>query len=141
MILWVAFITFVILALALDLGVFNKTPHEVKPKEAAMWTTVWVSCALIFAAVIYYAYENGWVDNPTQLTSSNAVMKYITGYLIELSLSVDNIFIIAVIFSTYAIPKIYQHEVLFYGVLGAIIFRALMIFFGVVLINKFSWMI
>ena len=75
------------------------------------------------------------------MTPSNAVLKYITGYLIELSLSIDNVFIIALIFSSFSIPKKYQHEILFYGVLGAIVFRALMIVFGVVLINKFSWII
>lgn len=141
MLLWTLFIILVIIALALDLGVFNRTPHEIKTKEAAAWTSVWVSLALLFTGIIYLAFKNQWIDNPTNLTPWDAVIKYVTGYLIELSLSVDNIFIIALIFSSFAIPKKYQHEVLFYGVLGAIIFRAIMIVFGVALITKFSWII
>ncbi len=141
MIVWTIFILVVLIALVLDLGVFNRTPHEIKTKEAAIWTSIWVSCAMLFSGVIYFAFKNSWIDNPTHLTPSHAVLKYITGYLIELSLSVDNVFIIALIFSSFAIPKKYQHEILFYGVLGAIVFRAIMIFFGVALINKFSWII
>lgn len=141
MILWASFIAFIILALALDLGVFNKSPHEIKTKEATLWTIVWVTVASLFSGVIYLAFKNGWVDNPTNLTPVNAVMKYITGYLIELSLSVDNIFLIALVFSSFGIAKKYQHEVLFYGVLGAIVFRAIMIIFGVALITRFSWVI
>lgn len=141
MIVWIIFISIVTFALILDLGVFNRKPHEIKTKEAATWTSIWVTCATLFAGIIYLSFENNWIVNPTNLTPTNAVLKYITGYLIELSLSVDNIFIIALIFSSFHIPKKYQHEVLFYGVLGAIVFRALMIFFGVALITKFSWMI
>lgn len=141
MILWIAFISFIIFALALDLGVFNRNPHEIKTKEATAWTIVWVTIALLFSGVVYMAFQNNWVGNPTNLTPTQAVLKYITGYLIELSLSVDNIFLIALIFSSFQIAKKYQHEVLFYGVLGAIIFRAIMIVFGVALINKFSWII
>lgn len=141
MTVWIVFIVIVIIALILDLGIFNRTPHEIKTKEAAIWTSIWVTCALLFSGIIYLSFQNNWIANPTNLTSSNAVLKYITGYLIELSLSVDNIFIMALIFSSFAIPKKYQHEVLFYGVLGAIVFRAIMIVFGVALITKFSWMI
>lgn len=141
MILWIAFTAFVILALILDLGVFNRSPHEIKVKEATIWTMVWVLCAVAFAGVIYFGFNHGWVENPTNLSPYNAVVKFLTGYLIELSLSVDNIFVIALIFSSFMIPKKYQHEVLFYGVLGAIVFRAIMIVFGVALINRFSWII
>lgn len=141
MILWVSFILFVVLGLALDLGVFNRNPHVIKTKEALAWTSVWVGSALLFSIVVYYAFLNGWVANSTQLSPENAVVKYITGYLIELSLSVDNIFVIAIIFTSFSIPQEYRHEVLFYGVLGAIVFRAVMIVFGVALINKFSWII
>ncbi|MCO6496987.1 MAG: TerC family protein [Chitinophagaceae bacterium] len=129
------------MALTLDLGIFNRTPHEIKTKEAAVWSTVWVTVAIAFSGIIYLSFQNQWVDNPTGLTPINAVVKYITGYLIELSLSVDNIFIIALIFTSFAIPKKYQHEVLFWGVLGAIVFRAIMIIFGVTLINTFDWII
>ena len=141
MIVWIIFIAVVIFALILDLGVFNRKPHEIKTKEAAIWTSVWVTCALLFSGVVYLSFENDWIANPTNLTPTDAVLKFVTGYLIELSLSVDNIFIIALIFSSFAIPKKYQHEVLFYGVLGAIVFRAIMIVFGVALITEFSWMI
>lgn len=141
MVIWIVLIAIVIAALVIDLGVVNKTPHEIKTKEAVIWTSVWVTLALLFSGVIYLAFDNEWIANPTQLSPNEAVLKYLTGYLIELSLSIDNVFIIALIFSSFAIPKIYQHEVLFYGVLGAIVFRALMIVFGVALITKFSWMI
>ncbi len=141
MIVWTVFIVIVVFALILDLGVFNRKPHEIKTKEAAIWTSVWVTYAIFFSGIIYLSFQNNWIANPTNLTASDAVLKYITGYLIELSLSIDNIFIIALIFSSFAIPKKYQHEVLFYGVLGAIVFRALMIVFGVALITKFNWMI
>lgn len=141
MIVWVVFIAFIILFLALDLGVFNRTPHVIKTKEAAIWTSIWVTLALGFSGVIYWLFQNGLVENPTGLAPDVAVLKYITGYLIELSLSIDNVFVIAVIFSSFKIPQKYQHEVLFYGILGAVVFRALMIFFGVALINKFDWII
>ena len=141
MIVWIVFIAVVIFALILDLGVFNRKPHVIKTKEAAIWTSVWVTCALLFSGIVYLSFQHNWIANPTNLTPSNAVLKFVTGYLIELSLSVDNIFIIALIFSSFAIPKKYQHEVLFYGVLGAIVFRAIMIVFGVALITEFSWMI
>lgn len=141
MILWIIFILFVLIALSLDLGVFNRTPHVIQTKEAAIWTSIWVGSALLFSGLIYLAFQHNWIANPTDLTPQDAVIKYITGYLIELSLSVDNIFVIALIFSGFSIPKKYQHEVLFYGVLGAIVFRAIMILFGVALITKFSWII
>ncbi len=105
MIVWAVFILVIIFALALDLGVFNRTPHVIKTKEAATWTGIWVTCAVLFSGIIYLAFENNWVNNSTNLTPTNAVLKYITGYLIELSLSFDNVFIIALIFSSFAIPK------------------------------------
>lgn len=138
---WVIFIAVVILFLALDLGVFNKNDHVIKSKEAGIWTAIWVTIALSFSGVIYWLFSSGLVANPTGLTPSTAVLKYVTGYLIELSLSIDNVFVIAVIFSSFKIPALYQHRVLFWGILGAIIFRGLMIFFGVALINKFDWII
>ncbi|MDX1471411.1 MAG: TerC family protein [Flavobacteriaceae bacterium] len=139
MIVWIVFILVIIGFLALDLGVFNKKAHVISTKEASIWTTVWVTLSLIFSAIIYWLYSNGIVDNMDDLTPKEATMKYITGYLIELSLSIDNIFVIAVIFSAFQIPQKYQHRVLFWGILGAIIFRAAMILFGVVLIKKFSF--
>jgi len=102
---------------------------------------VWITIALGFSWVIYWLFLNGLVENPTGLTPNNAVLKYITGYLIELSLSIDNVFVIAVIFSAFKIPPLYQHRVLFWGILGAIVFRGVMIIFGVALINRFEWVI
>lgn len=139
--IWIVFIAFILVFLALDLGVFNKENHIIKTKEASIWTAIWVTIALSFSGVIYWLFANGMVENPTDLTPNNAVLKYITGYLIELSLSVDNIFVIAVIFASFKIPTLYQHRVLFWGILGAIVFRAIMIFFGVALITRFEWII
>ena len=141
MIVWAGFLFMIFIFLALDLGVFNKEDHVIKSREAGLWTTLWVSVALSFSFVIYWLYSTGRIDNPTNLEPSTAVLKYITGYLIELSLSIDNVFVIAVIFQAFAIPPIYQHRVLFWGILGAIVFRALMILFGVTLINRFDWII
>ena len=139
--IWIIFIAFILIFLALDLGVFNKENHVIKTKEASIWTAIWVTVALSFSGVIYWLFANGMVENPTGLTPNNAVLKYITGYLIELSLSVDNVFVIAVIFASFKIPALYQHRVLFWGILGAIVFRAIMIFFGVALITRFEWII
>ncbi|WP_297764896.1 TerC family protein [uncultured Muriicola sp.] len=141
MLVWIAFITLIIIFLALDLGVFNKHDHVIRSKEASLWTALWVTVALSFSGVIYWLFSEGLVDNPTQMTPNAAVINYITGYLIELSLSIDNVFVIAVIFSAFSIPPIYQHRVLFWGILGAIVFRALMILFGITLINRFDWII
>ncbi|WP_047245230.1 TerC family protein [Maribacter thermophilus] len=141
MVVWIIFVACVLVFLALDLGVFHKNDHVIKSKEAGIWTVIWVTIAFAFSGVIYWLFSNGYVENPTGLTPNNAVLKYITGYLIELSLSVDNVFVIAVIFSSFRIPPIYQHRVLFWGILGAIVFRALMILFGVALITKFEWVI
>ncbi|WP_047414907.1 TerC family protein [Cellulophaga sp. Hel_I_12] len=141
MIVWILFLALIIFFLALDLGVFNKEDHIIKSKEAGIWTAVWVTVALSFSGVIYWLFTEGLIANSTGLTPDSAVLKYITGYLIELSLSIDNVFVIAVIFSTFKIPPIYQHRVLFWGILGAIVFRALMIFFGVALITRFDWII
>ncbi len=140
MTVWIIFIFTILIFLALDLGVFNKTPHIINSKEAGKWTAIWVAIAFLFSGVMYFLYQNSLVDNPTNLKPIEATMKFITGYLIELSLSVDNIFIIAVIFASFKISQKYQHRVLFWGIIGAIIFRGLMISFGVVLINKVSWM-
>ncbi|HET8736917.1 MAG TPA: TerC family protein [Pricia sp.] len=139
--IWIGFIALIIFFLALDLGVFHKNEHVIKTKEAGIWTAVWVSVALSFTGVIYWLFSEGLVENPTGLTPNNAMLKYVTGYLIELSLSIDNVFVIAVIFSSFKIPALYQHRVLFWGILGAIVFRGLMILFGVALINKFDWII
>ena len=139
MFIWIGFLVLIFIFLALDLGVFHRDPHQISTREAMNWTTLWVTISLLFSGVVYWSYENGWVDNVEALSSKQAVLKYLTGYLIELSLSLDNIFVIALIFAYFSVPKIYQHRVLFWGILGAVFFRAIMIFLGVVLIHKFAW--
>ncbi len=139
MIVWIIFIAAILLFLALDLGVFNKTPHIISTREAGKWTGIFVTISFLFSGVIYWLYGNNYIANPDALQPIEASIKFITGYLIELSLSVDNIFVIAIIFSSFRIPQKYQHRVLFWGIIGAIVFRGLMIYFGVLLINKFTW--
>ena len=140
MIVWILFLVAILLFLALDLGVFNKDAHVIKPREAGIWTAIWVTLSFLFSFVINWLYSNNHIPNPTSIKPAVATMKFITGYLIELSLSVDNIFVIAIIFASFRIPLKYQHRVLFWGILGAVLLRGSMIFFGVILINKFSWM-
>ena len=139
MIVWIIFLAAILLFLALDLGVFNKTPHIISSKEAGKWTGIFVTISFLFSGVIYWLYGNNYIANPDALKPLDASIKFITGYLIELSLSVDNIFVIAIIFSSFRIPQKYQHRILFWGIMGAIVFRGLMIYFGVLLIHKFSW--
>ncbi|OUS16274.1 hypothetical protein A9Q93_05770 [Nonlabens dokdonensis] len=139
MIIWISFIILVTIFLCLDLFVFNRKAHVIDTKEASKFTALWVGIALSFTAAIYFIYDYGYLENPDQLTASNAALKYLTGYLIELSLSIDNIFVIAVIFKSFSIDQKYQHRVLFWGIVGALVFRALMILFGITLINKVSW--
>ncbi len=126
---WVGFVAFVLAMLALDLGVFNKTPHVVKAKEAALWTSIWVGLALLFAGGLAW-----FVDRPTALT-------FLTGYVIEESLSVDNIFVIVLIFQYFAVPAKYQHRVLFWGILGALVMRGVFIGVGAALLARFEWII
>jgi tellurite resistance protein TerC len=139
MLVWILFFATIFIFLALDLGVFNKNPHHISYKEAGIWTAIWVVLSFAFSGVVNWIYSNHFISNPTGIKPSTATIKYITGYLIELSLSIDNIFIIAIIFASFRISQKYQHRILFWGILGAIIFRGLMIYFGVLLINKFSW--
>ena len=137
---WLFFICIIFIFLAIDLGVFNKTPHIISSKEASIWTAIWISLSLVFSGVIYWLYQNHLIYNPTAISPEVASIKYITGYLVELSLSVDNIFVIALIFTSFQIPQKYQHRILFWGIVGAIIFRGFMILFGVILIHKFHFM-
>lgn len=141
MLIWAGFLGLITIFLLLDLGVFNKKSHVIKSKEAAIWTVIWVSAALAFSFVIHWLFKKQLIHNPAQISADTAVLKYITGYLIELSLSIDNVFVIAIIFTSFKIPLIYQHRVLFWGILGAIVFRAIMILFGVTLINTFDWIV
>lgn len=129
---------------ALDLGVFHRKAHVVTLREALGWTTVWVTLALIFNVVVYYLYEYnpaGWDMDTQQLSGAEASIQYFTGYLLEKSLSVDNIFVIAMVFTHFQVPLAYQHRVLFWGILGAVILRGVMIFGGVIMIERFDWVV
>jgi tellurite resistance protein TerC len=137
--LWIGFLTFILLCLALDLGVFNRKAHVISTREAFRWTSLWVSLSLLFSVFVYFAYEYNWLHS--ELTGYQATLIYLTGYLVEQSLSMDNVFVIAVIFAYFRIPRQYQHRVLFWGILGAIIFRGLMIGLGIALIQRFDWII
>ena len=127
--LWGGFTAFVLVMLALDLGVFHRHAHEVRFREALTWSVVWVALALTFNALIWT-----WFG-PTK------GLEFLTGYLIEKALSVDNIFVFLVIFSYFSVPAAYQHRVLFWGILGALVMRAIFIAAGAVLITKFHWII
>ena len=139
MLIWTAFIILILVFLAIDLGVFNREPHKISTKEAVNWTTLWVSVSLLFSGVVYLLYDGNAIANADGLTAGQAVLKYLTGYIIELSLSLDNIFVIAVIFTYFRVPNLYQHRVLFWGIIGAIIFRGIMILLGIALIKQFAW--
>ncbi|MEP6663854.1 MAG: TerC/Alx family metal homeostasis membrane protein, partial [Verrucomicrobiota bacterium] len=126
---WAGFIVVILVFLALDLGVFHRKAHAVGFKEALLWTFVWFAVAMLFAAGLFY-----WRDKKESL-------EFVTGYIIELSLSMDNVFVIALIFSFFRVPLFFQHRVLFWGILGALIMRGVMIGIGAALIRKFDWML
>jgi tellurite resistance protein TerC len=137
--LWIGFNVFVLGMLALDLGVFHRKSHTVSVKEATIWTAVWVSLALVFNTGIYF-YWNTLIPGSTY-SNSEAALAFFTGYLIEKSLSVDNVFVIALIFGYFAVPAAYQHRVLFWGILGALVMRATMILAGAALLKEYHWII
>ena len=147
--IWIAFIVFVLLMLALDMGVFHRKAHVVDVKEALAWSAVWLSMGLAFAVFLYFAYDNQWFGLGTVVDAvdgmvnngATATEKYLTGYIVEKSLSVDNIFVIALLFGFFAVPPIYQHRVLFWGILGALLLRGLMIGLGAKLIAEFHWIL
>lgn len=139
MTVWILFMAAIALLLAFDLGVLNRKAHVLSLKETTIWTTFWVVLGLGFSIGVYFIYQHSWVANPNALTPWDAALKYVTGYLVELSLSMDNIFVIAIIFSSFAVPQKYQHRVLFWGILGAILFRISAIYLGVALLKKFYW--
>ena len=126
--LWLAFNAFVLLMLALDLGVFHRKSHPVKVKEAMIWTVVWIALAFAFAGGIYL-----W-------QGSEPSLQFVAGYLIEKSLSVDNLFVFLMLFSYFKVPALYQHKVLFWGILGALVMRAALIAVGSVLLSRFHGM-
>ena len=126
---WVGFIACVLIFLALDLGVFHRKAHQVRFREALLWTSLWFCLAMLFAVAL------------KPLRGEKEALEFVTGYLIELSLSMDNVFIIALIFGYFHVPAEHQHRVLFWGILGALIMRGIMIFAGVALINTFHWIL
>ncbi len=137
---WILFIAFILVLLIIDLKLIHKDAHEISMKESLVWTMVWIIIALLFSIAVFYIYKYNFNGiNTHGLTPSIAVLDYITGFLIEKSLSLDNIFVIAVIFSYFKIDKKYQHNILFWGIIGALVFRGIMIVLGASLIDKFSW--
>lgn len=138
MLLWSIFIVFILFLLALDLGVFNRDNHVPSTREALRWTSLWAAVGLSFSLVVYYLYDHHW--GTRDLTGSEAVLKYLSGYLVELSLSMDNVFVMALIFKYFKIPSQFQHRILFWGILGALVFRGIMIGAGVWLMEQFQWM-
>ncbi|MBX3362118.1 MAG: TerC family protein [Phycisphaeraceae bacterium] len=149
--LYVGFIAMVLVFLALDLGVFHRHAHEVKVKEAITWTIVWVVCAMLFNVGVYFIYEHhvlGIGRDVQQLGAAardvggaEAAKLFFTGYIVEKSLSMDNVFVIAMIFTYFGVPAKYQHRVLFWGIIGALLMRGLMIGIGAALISRFSWVV
>jgi tellurite resistance protein TerC len=147
--IWIGFVLFVLLMLALDLGVFHRKAHVVSVREALGWSAVWVSLGLAFSGFVYFGYEHHWLGLGNTVDAvdgaindgKSAATKYITGYVVEKSLSVDNIFVIALIFGFMAVPPIYQHRVLFWGILGALVMRGAMIGVGATLIARFHWIL
>jgi tellurite resistance protein TerC len=137
--LWIGFNVFVLAMLALDLGVFHRKAHAVSGREALAWSIVWISLSLVFNAVIYF-YWDRMMPNSTY-TNSEAALAFLTGYLIEKSLSVDNIFVFILIFSFFAVPAAYQHRILFWGILGALVMRGTLIAIGAALLEQFHWII
>jgi tellurite resistance protein TerC len=127
--LWIGFNAFILLMLALDLGVFHRKAHVVSAKEAGAWTAAWITLALIFNLGLWH------------FLGYQKALEFFTGYVIEYSLSVDNMFVFALLFSYFAVPRLYQHKVLFWGILGALVMRATMILLGAALITRFSWII
>ncbi|HZJ25170.1 MAG TPA: TerC family protein [Anaerolineales bacterium] len=137
--LWVGFNLFVLAMLALDLGVFHRKAHTVSSREAITWSVVWISLSLVFNSVIYFFWDR--MIPASSYTNTEAALAFFTGYLIEKSLSVDNIFVFILIFSFFAVPAAYQHRVLFWGILGALIMRGTLIAVGAVLLKEFHWII
>lgn len=159
---YAGFLVLVLVFLALDLGVFHRHAHVVSMREAVTWSIVWVTCGTAFAGVVYLGYEHHWlglgVDVPVfaradavaaggslivtgTVDGATAATQYLVGYVVEKSLAMDNIFVIAIVFSYFAVPPKYQHRVLFWGILGALVMRGLMIFLGGELIVRHQWVL
>jgi len=149
LVVWTGFTVFILFLLALDLGVFHRDDHVVSVREAFTWTAIWVMVALAFGAFVYFAYDNHWEGLGTTVDAVDrqindgrlALVKYLTGYVIEWSLSADNVFVMAMIFSSLGIPAVYQHRVLFWGILGALVMRGIMIAVGAQLVARYHWVL
>ena len=126
---WILFNLFVLVMLVLDLGVFHRRNHVVKFREALLWSAMWIALAAVFAVIVYFWHGRG------------SALEFVTGYVIELSLSVDNLFVFLLIFRYFQVPTVHQHKVLFWGILGALVMRAVFILAGVGLIRQFHWII
>jgi len=147
--IWTGFLIFVLLLLALDLGVLHRKAHIVSMKEALLMSGAWIALGLAFSVFVYHGYEHHWLGlgysfdsvDDTMNDGQSATIKYLTGYIVEKSLSVDNIFVIAMLFGFFTVPAIYQHRVLFWGIVGALAMRAVMIVVGAALIAEFHWIL
>jgi tellurite resistance protein TerC len=151
---YLGFIALVMVFLALDLGVFHREAHEVGMKESIIWSAIWLACGLSFTVFVFYSYQHHWLglglETPSyaggsivlgEVTGATAAIQYLTGYIVEKSLAMDNIFVIAMIFGYFAIPGKYQHRVLFWGIIGALIMRGGMIYLGAELIMRYTWIL
>jgi len=140
--IWIAFLVFIVTMVALDLGVFHRKDKIITIRSALGWSAFWIGLALLFNLLVYLLYENNysWASLATEhLTGRQAAAQYLMGYVLEKSLSLDNIFVIAMVFSYFRVPLAMQHRVLFWGILGAVVLRGVMIGLGVALINRFDW--
>ena len=137
--LWIAFNLGVLVMLALDLGVFHRKAHVVTIREALSWTVVWIVCALIFNGVIYQYWDQ--MMPGSAYSNRDAALSFLTGYLLEKALAIDNIFVIVMIFTYFSVPAILQHRVLFWGILGALLMRGVLIVAGAALIAKYHWIL
>ncbi len=142
---WLGFLAFIAFLLAIDLGVIHRKPQVISTTSALAWSGVWICISLAFNVFVYYGYERHWLELGLtvghELTGQQAAVQFLTGYVIEKTLSLDNIFIIALLFSYFQVPSQYQHRVLFWGILGAIVFRGVMILAGALLIARFEWIV
>lgn len=142
--IWISFLLLITVVVSLDLGLFHRKPHVISLPEALAWTATWVTLALAFNVGVYYLYElnpAGWDIDTQQLSGAEAAIQFFTGYLVEKSLSIDNIFVIAMVFAHFQIPLAEQHRVLFWGIFGAVVLRGAMILGGIAIIERFDWVV
>ena len=143
-IVWAGFIALVVILMAIDLGLFNKKAHIPTAKEALGSTLIWIGLALLFNVLIFFAYENQWLGLGTYIhepmDGREAGLKFLTGYLLEEALSIDNLFVMALIFTQFRVPQKYRHRILFWGILGVLVFRGILIGVGIELIHQFRWL-